>query len=131
MAAPKAALRRVRPIRAKRSCAPPPVSSRRSISSEERRISVIDEKERVVPDILGILPLRGTVLFPHAVVPLGAGRTSSVRLIEEAAASGRLIGAVLQHDASDDAPTREGLHDVGTLTVIHKVLKQPDGTLRL
>jgi ATP-dependent Lon protease len=92
---------------------------------------VIDEKDRVVPDILGILPLRGTVLFPHAVVPLGAGRTSSVRLIEEAAASGRLIGAVLQHDASDDAPTREGLHDVGTLTVIHKVLKQPDGTLRL
>ena len=92
---------------------------------------MIDEKDRVVPDILGILPLRGTVLFPHAVVPLGAGRASSVRLIEEAAASGRLIGAVLQHDASDDAPTREGLHDVGTLTVIHKVLKQPDGTLRL
>jgi ATP-dependent Lon protease len=92
---------------------------------------VIDEKDRVVPDILGILPLRGTVLFPHAVVPLGAGRASSVRLIEEAASSGRFIGAVLQHDASEDAPTREGLHDVGTLTVIHKVLKQPDGTLRL
>ena len=94
---------------------------------------MIDERERdrVVPDILGILPLRGTVLFPHAVVPLGAGRAASVHLIEEAAASGRLIGAVLQRDASEDAPTREGLHDVGTLTVIHKVLKQVDGTLRL
>ncbi len=91
----------------------------------------MDDKDRIVPDILGILPLRGTVLFPHAVVPLGAGRASSVRLIEEAATSGRLIGAVLQRDATEDAPTREGLHDVGTLTVIHKVLKQPDGTLRL
>jgi ATP-dependent Lon protease len=91
----------------------------------------MDDKDRVVPDILGILPLRGTVLFPHAVVPLGAGRASSLRLIEEAASSGRLIGAVLQRDATEDAPTRAGLHDVGTLTVIHKVLKQPDGTLRL
>ena len=92
---------------------------------------MIDDKDRVVPDVLGILPLRGTVLFPHAVVPLGAGRASSVRLLEEAVSSGRLIGAVLQRDASEEAPGRDGLHDVGTLTVIHKVLKQPDGTLRL
>src|SRR5262245_16674473 len=89
------------------------------------------EKDRPVPEILGILPLRGTVLFPHAVVPLGAGRASSVRLLEEAVQSGRLVGAVLQRDAREDAPGRPGLHDVGTLTVIHKVLKQPDGTLRL
>ena len=89
------------------------------------------EKDRPVPEILGILPLRGTVLFPHAVVPLGAGRASSVRLLEEAVQSGRLVGAVLQRDASEDAPGRPGLHDIGTLTVIHKVLKQPDGTLRL
>jgi ATP-dependent Lon protease len=95
----------------------------------------MDEKDRdngrPLPDLLGILPLRGTVLFPHAVVPLGAGRRSSVRLLEDAVQSGRLIGAVLQRDASEDAPSRAGLHDVGTLTVIHKVLKQPDGTLRL
>src|SRR5215813_12597831 len=89
------------------------------------------ENDRPVPDILGILPLRGTVLFPHAVVPLGAGRPSSVRLLEDAVQSGRLVGAVLQRDAREDTPARPDLHDVGTLTVIHKVLKQPDGTLRL
>ena len=89
------------------------------------------DRERLVPDVLGILPLRGTVLFPQAVVPLAAGRASSVRLIEEAVQSGRLVGTVAQRNPADDAPGRDGLHDVGTVAVIHKVLKQPDGTLRL
>jgi ATP-dependent Lon protease len=89
------------------------------------------DEERVVPDILAILPLRGAVLFPQAVMPLGAGRPSSVRLIEEAVQAGRLVGTVAQRDPADDAPTRDGLHDVGTVTAIHKALKQPDGTLRI
>jgi ATP-dependent Lon protease len=89
------------------------------------------DKEQLVPDILAVLPLRGTVLFPQAVMPLGAGRASSVRLIEEAVQAGRLVGTVTQRDPSDDAPTRAGLHDVGTVTVIHKALKQPDGTVRI
>src|SRR5437667_5554244 len=90
-----------------------------------------DAKELRVPDVIGILPLRGTVLFPHAVVPLAAGRTSSVQAIEEAVRGGRLVGAVMQRDAADDAPSRAGLHGTGTLALIHKVLKQPDGSLRL
>ncbi len=94
-------------------------------------MSETNTTDRPVPDILAILPLRGTVLFPQAVVPLGAGRASSVRLIEEAVQHGRLVGAVTQRDPGEDAPRLEGLHRVGTVTVIHKVLKQPDGTLRL
>jgi ATP-dependent Lon protease len=90
-----------------------------------------DPKELRVPDVVGILPLRGTVLFPHSIVPLAAGRASSVQAIEEAARGSRLVGAVMQRDPSEDAPTQAGLHDIGTLAVIHKVLKQPDGTLRL
>src|SRR5438034_3821224 len=90
-----------------------------------------DEKDRPVPDILGILPLRNTVVFPHAVVPLGAGRASSLRVIEEALAGSRLVGAVMQRDAAVDAPGTAGLYPVGTVVVIHKAFKQPDGTLRL
>src|SRR2546425_6154426 len=81
---------------------------------------VRDEKDRPVPDVLGILPLRNAVVFPHAVVPLGAGRASSLRLIEEALAGSRLVGAVLQRDASDDAPGAAGLYTVGTVVVIHR-----------
>src|SRR5919204_6564911 len=89
------------------------------------------ETDRPMPDVVGILPLRGTVLFPQAVVPLGAGRASSLRLIEEAVQGGGLVGAVTQKDPKEDAPRADGLYSVGTLTVIHKALKQPDGTLRL
>jgi ATP-dependent Lon protease len=78
-----------------------------------------------------ILPLRGTVLFPHAVVPLAAGRASSIQAIEEATRGGRLVGAVMQRDPAQDAPGRDDLHDVGTLALIHKVLRQPDGSVRL
>jgi ATP-dependent Lon protease len=87
--------------------------------------------ERLMPDILAILPLRGSVLFPHAVLPLGAGRASSVQLIEDAVQHGRLVGAVMQRDPSQEAPGLDGLHSVGTIMVIHKAIKQGDGTVRV
>src|SRR3972149_10641322 len=88
-------------------------------------------KDLTIPDLLGVLPLRGTVLFPHAVIPLGAGRPSSVRLIEEAVQSGQVVGAVIQRDPSEDSPRAAGLHPVGTVMTIHKALKQPERTARL
>src|SRR5919106_403654 len=120
--------------RARRSCGRPPTSSSPSICSEKATQSMSDVKDYeagLVPDILAILPLRGTVLLPHAVLPLGAGRASSIRLIEEAIQSGRLVGAVMQRDPQEDAPGLEGLHPVGAVTVIHKAVKQGDGSLRL
>jgi len=92
---------------------------------------VKDYRAGLVPDILAILPLRGTVLLPQAVLPLGAGRASSIRLIEEAVQTGRLVGAVMQRDPQQEAPGLDGLHPVGTVTVIHKAVKQADGSLRL
>ncbi len=90
-----------------------------------------EKRDLTVPDLLAILPLRDTVLFPQAVLPLSAGRPSSVRLIDEAVRESRLIGVVAQRDPGEDEPRREGLHDVGAVTVIHKVVKQSDGTVRL
>jgi len=87
--------------------------------------------DQPVPDILSILPLRSAVVFPRAVVPLAAGRASSVRLVEEAVQRGRLVATVMQTDPADDAPGADGLHGVGTLAMIHRAMKQPDGTLRL
>jgi len=90
-----------------------------------------DESELSIPDVLAILPLRGTVIFPQAVMPLAAGRPASVRLIQEALQGSRIIGAVMQRDPAEDEPRVQGLHAVGTVIIIHKALKQPDGTLRL
>jgi ATP-dependent Lon protease len=90
-----------------------------------------DDSELNIPDVLAILPLRGTVIFPQAVMPLAVGRPASVRLIQEALQGSRIIGAVMQRDPSEDAPRAPGLHTIGTATVIEKALKQPDGTVRL
>ncbi len=87
--------------------------------------------DRPIPDVIAVLPLRSAVVFPNAVVPLAAGRPSSVQLIEEAVEQGRLIAAVMQRNPAAEAPGAEGLHELGTLAMIHRVLKQPDGSLRL
>jgi ATP-dependent Lon protease len=84
-----------------------------------------------VPEIVSVLPLRDAVLFPYAVMPLGAGRDSSVRLIEDAMSGSRALGAFGQLVASADAPQESDLHRIGTYTTIHKVFKQPDGSVRL
>ncbi|HET8575959.1 MAG TPA: endopeptidase La [Methylomirabilota bacterium] len=84
-----------------------------------------------VPETLPILPLRDSVLFPQAVLPLGAGRPSSLRLLDDAVSAGRTIGVVAQRDPAAEDPQQTDLHRVGTLAIIHRVLKQPDGTVRL
>jgi len=84
-----------------------------------------------LPDALPLLPLRETVLFPHAILPLAAGRPASLRLIEEAARGNRRIGVVTQRDATAEEPQAADLYRVGVVATIHKVAKQPDGTLRL
>jgi ATP-dependent Lon protease len=90
-----------------------------------------DDKELNVPDVVGILPLRGTVIFPHAVVPLAVGRSGSVRLVQEALQGSRVIGAVMQRDSTADDPGPQGLQPIGTVITIHRAQQQPDGTLRL
>src|SRR5437879_11477185 len=87
--------------------------------------------DMAVPEIVSILPLRDLVVCPHAVVPLAAGRESSLRLIEDAVRAGHPIGTFGQLDATMDAPTENDLHRIGTYTTIHKVIKQPDGPVRL
>jgi ATP-dependent Lon protease len=84
-----------------------------------------------VPERVPILPLRDTVLFPQSALPLGAGRESSVRLLEDVVRGGRLIGVFTQRDPTTEDPQEADLHRVGTLATVHKVLKQPDGTVRL
>ena len=84
-----------------------------------------------VPEQVPILPLRDTVLFPQSALPLGAGRESSVRLLDDVVRGGRLIGVFTQRDVSIEDPQLADLHRTGTLATVHKVLKQPDGTVRL
>ena len=84
-----------------------------------------------IPAELPILPLRETVLFPNSFMPLAVARESSVRLIDDAIANGKLIAVFTQRDASVEEPGQADLYTVGTATHIHKMFKLPDGSLRL
>src|SRR5215468_737891 len=84
-----------------------------------------------IPSELPVLPLRDTVLFPNSFMPLAVARESSVRLIDDAIANGKLIAVFTQRDASVDEPGQSDLYAVGTATHIHKMFKLPDGSLRL
>ncbi len=84
-----------------------------------------------VPSELAILPLRDTILFPHAILPLAVARESSVALVHEAVRERKVIGVITQRDPAVDDPVESDLYRVGTLTHIHKMFKFPDGSLRL
>jgi ATP-dependent Lon protease len=80
-----------------------------------------------IPDVLSILPLRNTVLFPGVVIPITVGRDKSIRLIKEAYKSDKIIGVVAQKDSSVEDPQVEDLHQVGTVANIIRMLRMPDG----
>src|ERR1700741_4392275 len=83
-----------------------------------------DEEEmnnEMVPDILPILPLRNTVLFPGVVIPITVGRDKSIKLIREANKGNRMIGVVAQQDVAIEDPVFSQLRKVGTLALIIKM----------
>src|SRR5687768_6863067 len=89
------------------------------------------DRPLAIPSELPVLPLRDTVLFPNSFMPLAVARESSVRLIDDAIANGKLIAVFTQRDASIEEPGQTDLYPVGTATHIHKMFKLPDGSLRL
>jgi ATP-dependent Lon protease len=93
-----------------------------------------DEEEmnnEELPESLPILPLRNMVLFPGVVIPITAGRDKSIKLINDANASGKNIGVVAQKNEEDEDPTKEDIHTIGTVARILRVLKMPDGNITI
>jgi ATP-dependent Lon protease len=81
-----------------------------------------------VPDVLPVLPLRNTVLFPGVVIPITVGRDKSVRLIQDVYKKNKILGAVSQIDGNIEEPRMEDLYRVGTVAQILKILEMPDGS---
>src|SRR5438128_9549196 len=87
------------------------------------------EKKFVVPEILPILPVRDTVLFPGAVLPLTVGRESSLALVNALQGEEKMLGVVAQLDPRVEDPAAADLHKVGTLARVHKTVKMPNGNV--
>ena len=95
--------------------------------SEEEQIT-----REAVPDSVGILPLRNTVLFPGVVIPITVGRDKSIRLVRDAYnTESKLIGVTTQYNVEIEDPTEEDLYRVGTIARILKMIRMPDGSITI
>ncbi|OFX77524.1 MAG: endopeptidase La [Bacteroidetes bacterium GWE2_29_8] len=81
-----------------------------------------------VPDILSLLPLRNTVLFPGVVIPITVTREKSIKLVKDAYKGNKIIGVVTQRNSQIEEPKPTDLFNVGTIAYIVKILQMPDST---
>ncbi|RIK50797.1 MAG: endopeptidase La, partial [Chloroflexi bacterium] len=84
-----------------------------------------------LPDILPILPLRGVVVYPNTAVPLTVGQPRSIRLVDDVVSADKLVGLVAAINPELETPGPNELYKVGTIATVHRLLRAPDGTVRL
>ena len=89
------------------------------------------ESEMQIPSELPVLPLRDIVIYPFMIVPLFVSRDRSIKAVDEALSQNRMILLVSQKDVDKEEPTQEDLYKVGTVAVIMRMLKLPDGRIRI
>src|SRR5260370_3364240 len=98
---------------------------------EEKEILQEREAAVPIPDILPVLPLKDVVVFPFIILPLSVSREKSINAVDAALAEQRIIMLVAQKDAQNETPRSDELFAVGTVAAIMRMLKLPDGRIRL
>jgi ATP-dependent Lon protease len=91
----------------------------------------INDPQMQIPAILPVLPLRDIVIYPFMIVPLFVSRDRSIKAVDEALSQNRMIMLVSQKDVDKEEPVQEDLYKVGTVAVIMRMLKLPDGRIRI
>ena len=86
------------------------------------------QKHEVYPEIMPILPLKNTVLFPGVVIPITVGREKSIKAVQKAYETNKIIGVLSQRDSNSDDISMSNLYRVGTIARILRLLKMPDGS---
>ncbi len=89
------------------------------------------EEKMNIPDVLPILPLRGVVVYPNTAVPLTVGQPRSIRLVDDVVGGDKLVGLVAAINPEQETPGPNELYRVGTIATVHRLLRAPDGTVRL
>jgi ATP-dependent Lon protease len=84
-----------------------------------------------LPDILPVLPLKDVVLFPYIILPLSVGRDKSIQAVDQALAENRIIMLAAQKDSTVEEPGQDDIYHWGTAALIMRMLKLPDGRIRI
>ncbi|HEX7008794.1 MAG TPA: endopeptidase La, partial [Phycisphaeraceae bacterium] len=90
-----------------------------------------DDSRSQIPRALPVLPIRGTVLFPGTIIPLGVGRPSSRRLLDDSLPQSKIVAFFTQKQEQQDEPSPEGLYEVGVAGMVLKLIRQPDETVSI
>ncbi|OGU06065.1 MAG: endopeptidase La [Geobacteraceae bacterium GWC2_55_20] len=90
-----------------------------------------NSEELKIPDVLPLLPIRDVVVYPFMIIPLFVGREMSVKAVDSALAGDRMILLATQHDIGDEDPPPEKIYEVGTVAMIMRMLKLPDGRVKI
>jgi ATP-dependent Lon protease len=91
----------------------------------------LEQGELEIPSTLPVLPLKATVVFPQSVTPLAIGQERSVKLVDDVVAGDRMLALVTVRDPEVDEPGWDDLYEIGTAAVVHKMIRVPDGSLRI
>ena len=92
-------------------------------------IDDIQQRIQTIPDELPVLPVRDAVIFPNAVIPLTVGREASVKLINDVQQNNGMLVVMTQRDKRVDTPAPADLYDIGTVSMVHRAMKTPEGNL--
>ena len=99
------------------------------VSAEQQQHA--EELGEELPATLPVLPLKETVVFPESMTPLAIGQERSIKLIDDVIGRDRLLALVTVRDEEQETPAWDDLYEVGTAAVVHKMIRVPDGTLRI
>ncbi len=91
----------------------------------------LDDGDPLIDDDLAVLPLRGLVVYPMMWLPLTIGQARSLRLVESALPTSRIIALVTSLDEGLDEPGPDQIHPIGIAAQVHRILRAPDGVIRL
>jgi len=97
-------------------------------------VTELEAEEQVpveTPTRLPVLPLKETVVFPESMTPLAVGQERSIKLIDDVVAGERVLALLAVRNTEPEQPGWDDIYDVGTVAVVHKMIKVPDGTLRI
>jgi ATP-dependent Lon protease len=97
------------------------------IEFTETQPAQVDE----IPAELPVLPLKETVVLPDSMTPLAIGQERSIALVDDVVAGERLLALVTVRDADVEGPGWDDLYEIGTAAIVHKMIRVPDGTLRI
>ncbi len=100
-------------------------------SNTSKSDSEQDPNSPKYPDVLPILPLRGLVVYPQTAVPLTVGQARSIKLVDEVVSGDKYVGLVAAVNPELESPGPNDLYKVGTIAIVHRLLRAPDGTIRL